>query len=574
MLDKIRSEEIKNLSFHERELLCEELRKKIIDTVRVCGGHLSSNLGVVELTVAMFTVFDFPWDKVIWDVGHQCYAYKLLSGRADRFGTLRQKGGLSGFPKRSESRFDCYDTGHAGNSISAAIGISKAYELQGEKRNVIAVIGDGSFNNGLIYEALNSLPVLNSKVLIILNDNGMSISPTVGKTHELLCRENSPEEEKRKNIALIEQYGVKYIGGVNGNDLHSVTDALLRAKESLQTGSVLLHIKTKKGRGYDFCEENPMETHGVSPKNTEKEREYSLLFGRELEELAAKDRRVVAVTAAMTDSLGLRHFFDRYPERAFDVGICEENAAVLCAAMASAGAKPYYAIYSTFLQRAFDELIHDICAQDLPVTFCIDRGGISGSDGETHQGVFDLSYLSLIPNITIAVPKDGEELQAMLEFSLNYNHPLAIRYPRVAKERFGEKKTISVGKFEYLTEKTEAKITVLACGERAITIAYAVREKAAVPFDIVNARFVKPLDEELLTAISSPYIITIEDNVLLGGFGDKIIKFYAEDKKKTVKSYGYRDCFIPQGSIAELQSEYGVDVDEITEFVRVAAEEK
>lgn len=573
MLDKIKPEEIKELSYRDRESLCEELRQKIIDTVRVCGGHLSSNLGVVELTVGMFTVFDFPWDKVIWDVGHQCYAYKLLSGRGDRFCTLRKKGGLSGFPKREESEFDCYDTGHAGNSVSAAIGMAKAYELQGEKRNVIAVIGDGSFNNGLIFEALNSLPVLNSRVLIVLNDNGMSISPTVGKTHELLWAENLDEEGKRRNIALIEQYGIKYIGDINGNDLNAVTNALENAKNCLKTSSVLLHVKTKKGRGYDFCEEHPVQTHGVAPENAKAEREYSRLFGEKLEALAARNTRVVAVTAAMTDALGLRNFFNRYPERSFDVGICEENAAVLCSAMASAGLKPYYAIYSTFLQRAFDELIHDVCAQDLPVTFCIDRGGVSGADGETHQGVFDLSYLSLIPNMTIAVPKDGEELQAMLEFSLHYDHPLAIRYPRAAKEKFGQVSPVAVGKFEYLTPKTNAKVTVLACGERAISAAYAARKKAGVPFDIVNARFVKPLDENLLREISSPYVITIEDNVLSGGFGDKILKFYAGNGGKTVKSYGYRDCFIPQGSISELQLEYGMNPDDIAEYIQSVTEE-
>lgn len=568
MSDEIIPENIGSLSLPEAELLCEKLRKKIIDTVRVCGGHLSSNLGVVELTVALFSVFDFPDDKIIWDVGHQCYAYKLLSGRAEKFATLRKKGGLSGFPKRSESPYDCYDTGHAGNSVSAAIGMAKAYELKREKRNVIAVIGDGSFNNGLIYEALNSLSVLKSRVLIVLNDNGMSISPTVGKTHDLLSGENRTEEEQKRDIALIEQYGVKYIGDVNGNDLAAVTDALRSAKKELSSNSVLLHIRTKKGSGYDFCEENPMETHGVAPINTVKEREYSSLFGEEMEKLARKDARIVVVTAAMTDALGLRGFFEKYPERSFDVGICEENAAVLCSAMASAGMKPYYAIYSTFLQRAFDELIHDVCAQDLPVTFCIDRGGISGADGETHQGVFDLSYLSLIPNMTIAVPKDGEELQEMLDFSLTYDHPLAIRYPRAAKESFGKHRPVAAGTFEYLTAKTEAKITVLACGERALTTAFAVRKKTGIEFDIVNARFVKPLDEDLLKNIVSDYIVTIEDNVLNGGFGDKILNFFNAKQVKKVRNFAYRDVFIPQGGIVELQQEYGVNENEIAEYIK------
>ncbi|MBP5242533.1 MAG: 1-deoxy-D-xylulose-5-phosphate synthase, partial [Clostridia bacterium] len=511
-MERINPSQIKNLSIKEKESLCEDIRRKIIDTVNICGGHLSSNLGVVELTVALFTVFDFPKDRVIWDVGHQCYAYKLLSNRWEQFDSLRKKGGISGFPKRNESEYDCYDTGHAGNSVSAAIGMAKAFALRGEDRNVIAVIGDGSFNNGLVYEALNSLPILKSKVLIILNDNDMSISPTVGGTHELLSGKLTAEE-KKKNIALIEQYGVQYIGTVNGNDLQEVTAALNEAKGKLSDKSVLLHIRTKKGMGYEFCEENPMQTHGVAPANSKNGREYSHILGEKLSELAEKDDKVTVITAAMTDALGLSPFFDKFPERAFDVGICEENAAVLCAAMAVGGVKPYYAIYSTFLQRAFDEVIHDIAAQDLPVTFCIDRGGLSGSDGETHQGVFDLSYLSLIPNLTIATPKDGEEFKEMLELSLSYRHPLAIRYPRGANAIFPSKRKAEVGTFEYLTEKTNAKVTVLAAGERAICLAFALRERVKVPFDVVNARFVKPIDVELLKTITSPHIVTLEDNV-------------------------------------------------------------
>ncbi len=567
MLEKTDFINVKALSELEREQLCEEIRRKIIETVAACGGHLSSNLGAVELTVGMFAVFDFPRDKVIWDVGHQCYAYKLLSGRYGRFPTLRKKGGLSGFPKRAESEYDCYDTGHAGNSVSAAAGLAKARDLRGKSHRVIAVIGDGSFNNGLIYEALNGLSVLGVKILIILNDNDMSISPTVGKTHELLVANAASEQAKKENVALIERYGVQYLGVVNGNDLKEVTAALEEADKMLQEGSVLLHVKTKKGMGYDFCEENPVETHGVSPNGAAHEREYSQIFGEKMLELAAEDKRVVAVAAAMTDALGLRPFFEKYPERAFDVGICEENAAVLCAAMASGGVKPYYAIYSTFLQRAFDELIHDVCAQDLPVTFCIDRGGLSGADGETHQGIFDLSYLSLIPNIAIAVPKDGEELKDMLDFSLGYGHPLAIRYPRSARASFGRKRKVALGTFEYLTEKTDNDLTVLAAGERAVSLAFELRESTGVAFDVVNARFVKPLDEELLKNIRSPRIITIEDNVRRGGLGDQIDRFYLNGGKK-IYNFAYFDRFIPQGGVAELQEEYGWDRAEIAACIR------
>ena len=438
----------------ELNVLCDEIRTTIHDTVMKCGGHLASNLGSVESTVAMFYVFDFPKDKVVFDVGHQCYPYKLLTGRLDRFSTLRQAGGISGFPKRTESVYDCYDTGHAGTSVSAAIGLAKARDLHGENNAVIAYIGDGSFNNGLIYEALSSLKILNTKILIVLNDNGMSISPTVGGMYDILSE--IKENGKAENVKLLESFGVTYVGVKNGNDLEEMLDAMSEAKEKLEENSVLLHIVTKKGKGYEFSEEHPTDTHGVPPVGSAKQTEYSEVLGETLCALAEKDKNITVVSAAMKEALGLSEFFQTYPERAFDVGICEENAAVLCAAMGGGGLKPYYAIYSTFLQRAFDEIIHDVCAQDMPVTFCIDRGGISGADGETHQGVFDLSYLSLIPNLTIAVPKDTEELRKMLEFSATYQHPLAIRYPRAGKVLFeGENAPIQPGKWEYLHKNQE-----------------------------------------------------------------------------------------------------------------------
>ena len=568
MLENITPSTIKSLSESDKIDLCAELRNKIISTVKKCGGHLASNLGIVELTVALLDVFNFPEDRVIFDVGHQCYPYKLLTGRYDHFETIRQKGGLSGFPKRTESEYDSYDTGHAGNSISAAMGLEKALRLQNKNGQVIAVIGDGSFNNGLVYEALNSLTMLGCKILVILNDNDMSISPTVGKTHDLLS-EDDPSE-KSINISLIEQYGLKYIGDVDGNDLSDVTCALQKSKEYLKDTSVLLHIHTVKGRGYDFCEENPTLTHGLAPDCAKSLPEYSKIFGKTIVELGQKDKSVVVVSAAMTDALGLRPFFERYPERAFDVGICEENASVLCGGMACGGLKPYYAIYSTFLQRAFDEIIHDIAAQDLPVTFCIDRGGLSGSDGETHQGVFDLAYLSLIPNMTIAVPKDGEELKDLLEFSLGYAHPLAIRYPRSAEKSFGRHGKIEAGSFEYLEGDGKERVTVLACGERMISLAYQIKEETGKDFAIVNARFVKPLDEALLSKISSPTVITLEDGVLFGGFGDQVARFYRNQSSaaiREVKSFGYKDSFIPHGGITELQQEYGLNRLEIKEFI-------
>ncbi len=576
MLENVSKETIKNASAEQLKVLCEEIRTKIFDTVSVCGGHLSSNLGAVELTVALHRVFDFPQDKIIFDVGHQCYAHKLLSGRGDRFHTLRKAGGLSGFPKRAESVYDSYDTGHAGTSVSAALGIAKARDIKGEDFFVIAMIGDGSFNNGLVYEALNSVHILNSPILIILNDNGMSISPTVGGTHDILTELKGAFI--REDVALFERFGLQYMGGVNGNDLEETLTALSTAKEKLKSGSVLLHVSTRKGNGYAFSENAPGLTHGVAPENAEIKSEYSEALGTELTALAKKDKRIVAVTAAMTDALGLRGFFEQYPERAFDVGICEEHASVLCAAMATQGLKPYYAIYSTFLQRAFDEVIHDICGQDLPVTFCIDRAGISGSDGETHQGVFDLSYLSLIPNLAIAVPKNITEFRAMLDFSVEYSHPLAIRYPRCGKEENTEKEAIlpiKLGKFEVL-HSSMSDIIVLAAGERCLSLAEKCRKALLLEgkdFTLVNARFAKPLDEEFLSSCSQKTVITLEDNMLAGGFGEAVARFYRNGEKR-VHAFGYRDSFIPHGGVKALSEEYGLCREEIIKCIKNAYESR
>ncbi len=573
MLKKLSPEKIKNCTRSELNVLCDELRRIIYETVMQRGGHLASNLGSVESTVALFYVFNFPEDKIIFDVGHQCYAYKLLSGRLDKFSTLRQPGGISGFPKRNESVYDSYDTGHAGTSVSAAIGIAKARDLLNESYNVIAYIGDGSFNNGLVYEALNSLKILNVNVLIILNDNGMSISPTVGGMHDIIAKIKG--DEKANGIRLLESFGLKYMGVKDGNDVDEMIDALTQAKDLLKTQSVLLHIATKKGKGYEFSEEHPTNTHGVPPVGSPKEREYSQVLGETLCELAKENEKITVVSAAMKESLGLKKFFTQFPERAFDVGICEENASVLCASMATAGLKPYYAIYSTFLQRAFDEIIHDVCAQDTAVTFCIDRAGISGADGETHQGVFDLSYLSLIPNLTIAVPKDTDELKEILQFSASYNHPLAIRYPRSGKVLFSSNtNTLQLGKWEYLYKndaEKQAKATVIASGERCLIIAMKVAKnlaKKGCQIDVVNARFVKPLDTEFLKSLTSEYVVTLEDNVFLGGLGSMINgELIAMEKQCKIKNFAYRDEFIPQGKIAQLQNDYGVSCIEIENYL-------
>ncbi len=564
---------IKNLNVAELEELCEELRKKIISTVMKNGGHLSSNLGVIELSVALHYVFDFPTDKLIFDVGHQCYAHKLLSGRGDRFDTIRCRGGLSGFPKKEESEYDSYNTGHAGTSVSAALGMAKARDIKGEDFNVICMIGDGSFNNGLVYEAFNSVRTLNSRILIILNDNGMSISPTVGSMHEYLeklSRDYAHKAKTERHADIFEKFGLLYDGVYDGNDLGEMIEKLTEVKEKLKTRSVILHVLTKKGKGYAFCEENPQQTHGISGEEKPVGRSYSAAFGKALEKVAQRDEKVVAVTAAMTPSLGLSPFFEKFPQRSIDVGICEEHAVILAAALASQGMKPYYAVYSTFLQRSIDEIMIDVCSQNLPVTFCVDRAGISGEDGETHQGVFDISFLSMIPNITIAVPKDVNELTAMVEESAAFNAPLAIRYPKDCRTVFKTEKNKNVlTEWEYL-EKGDGKVAIFACGERTLSIAYKVNEGLqahGITAAIINARVVKPLDEAVLSNLGENIIITLEDNQLIGGFGSLVANRFAADREKIVKCFGYGDKFIPHGTVDELMEEFGLNAEEIAGYI-------
>lgn len=561
------------MSLSELGNLCDRLRSEIIDTVMTNGGHLSSNLGAIELTVALYYVFDFPQDKLIFDVGHQCYAHKLLSDRPADFSTIRKKGGLSGFPKRDESVYDAYDTGHAGTSISAALGIAKARDIKGENFNVISVIGDGSFNNGLVYEAFNSLRPLNTNILVILNDNGMSISPTVGSMHEYLehlSQDDAHKKKVEKHANIFERFGFMYDGVYDGNNLEILIEKLTEIKEKLKTNSIILHILTKKGKGYSFCEENPEKTHGISAGSASPCATYSKVLGNTLCSLAEKDDRIVAITAAMTPSLGLSQFFERFPDRAIDVGICEEHATILCAALATQGLKPYYAVYSTFLQRSFDEIIIDICTQRLPVTICLDRSGISGEDGETHQGVFDLSFLRLIPSLTIAVPKDVLEFEAMLKASVNFNSPLVIRYPKESLSVFGDNSLqFEFGKWEELCAG-DGRVAVLACGERAIRLCFNVKstlEKRGINIRIINARSVKPFDEAMLSSLNENLIVTVEDNQLIGGFGDGICSYFAESKDKIVKSFAYRDEFIEHGTVAELMGEYGVSEEGIADYI-------
>ncbi len=572
MLEDITDEKLKSMTVEELGSLAHEIRGKITDTVLKNGGHLASNLGLVELTIALHYVFDFPVDKIIFDVGHQCYTHKLLSGRYEDFDTLRKKGGMSGFPKREESIYDTYNTGHAGTSVSAALGIAKARDIMGEDFNVIAVIGDGAFNNGLVYEAFNSVRLLDSHFLLILNDNGMSITPTVGTMHdylEFLEKDTQQKSKKKRHAEIFERFGFAYDGVYDGHDIAFLISKLTEIKGRLKDESIILHVLTKKGKGYEFCEEDPQSTHGISPFGSEPiAAEYSQVLGKTLCEMAEKDPRIVAVTAAMTPSLGLSDFFKKFPERSVDVGICEEHASVLCAAMATQGLKPYYAIYSTFLQRAYDEIIIDICSQNLPVTLCIDRAGVVGADGETHQGVFDLSYLSPVPNLTIAVPKDVKEFQDMLLASANFCGPLAIRYPREGKRLFASSEPFVFGKWETLLAGG-GKYAIIACGERAISSAFLAANMLApkgIRPSIINARFVKPLDEAMLASLAETEIITVEDNVATGGLGSLVDTYYVNSAKH-MHHFALRDEFIPQATIYESLKDQGVTGEDIARYI-------
>lgn len=562
--------DIKTLDRDGLKDVCERLREKIITTVMNNGGHLSSNLGIIELTVALHYVFDFPADKLIFDVGHQCYAHKLLSGREPGFKNLRKRGGPSGFPKREESEYDCYNTGHAGTSVSAALGFAKARDIKGEDFNVIAIIGDGSFNNGLVYEAFNSLRPLNTNVLVILNDNGMSISPTVGSMHEYLeqlSRNDKYRAKVENHSNIFERFGFSYDGVYDGNDLYGMLDKLQEIKKKLKTQSVILHVVTKKGKGYSFCEEHPQQTHGITCNGKSKVTSYSEVLGKTLITLAENNKSIVAVTAAMTPSLGLTEFFEKYPERSIDVGICEEHATILCAAVAAQGLKPYYAVYSTFLQRSFDEIIIDICSQNLPVTLCVDRAGISGEDGETHQGVFDLSFLNMIPNLTIAVPKDITEFEEILNASARFNSPLAIRYPKECTAVFAPcGGSFEFGKWQYLN-RGSGSVAILACGERAIKTAFDVNAHFNGNLTVINARFVKPLDGQMLESLRGKLVITVEDNQLIGGFGSSICNYFSDDGSVKVKCFGCADEFIPHGTVEELTKEFGADKNAIIKYI-------
>lgn len=604
--------DIKKIDKEDYDILADEIRRYIIDRVSENGGHLASNLGVVELTMALHLVLDLPKDKIVWDVGHQSYTHKILTGRRDDFNTLRAYGGISGFPKRRESECDCFDTGHSSTSISAGLGIVTANEIKGSDDTVVSVIGDGALTGGMAFEALNNASRLKRNYIIVLNDNEMSISENVGgmskylsgirtghfyndvksgvtKTlnsipvvGEKLVHQISKTKSSIKQLVIpgmfFENMDITYLGPVDGHNIPQLIRVFNEAKKL--NHAVLVHVITQKGKGYEPAEKRPSKFHGIEPfdKNTgeilkpKQEPNYTDVFSRTICKLAEKNSNIVAVTAAMADGTGLKRFKSKFPDRFFDVGIAEEHAVTFAAGMASAGLKPYVAIYSSFLQRAYDQILHDVCIQNLPVVFVIDRAGIIGNDGETHQGIYDVSYLRTIPNMNIFAPKNRYEFADILQYASYFNAPLAVRYPKgAAKETLKEYRTpIKYGKSEVIFK--EKDVAILACGSM-IDIALEAREtlkQKGINCSIINARFLKPIDEECIDMLVKDHkiLVTIEENILTGGYGEAVLKFINSRAYTTkVINIGIPNIYLEHGSIEMLKKEVGLSAENVVDKI-------
>ena len=610
---------LKELPAAELPQVAEELRDAIVRTVAANGGHLASSLGVVELTIALHRVYDSPTDKIVWDVGHQAYAHKLLTGRYERFHTLRQLDGLSGFPKRAESPHDCFDVGHSSTSIAAALGIATARDARGDKEKVVAVIGDGSLTAGLAFESLNQAGHLKKDLLVILNDNEMSISPNVGALSSFFSRQLTSDffvrlkretehfldsvpkvgkdlrrlakkaEEAVKGFLtpgmLFEAFDFDYVGPINGHKL----DELIQTLENIthMDGPILMHVVTKKGKGYAPAEENPHIYHGVGPfdletgevKKSSGPPSYTAVFGKTLAEMAEQDERIVAITAAMLEGTGLKAFAEQYPERFFDVGIAEQHAVTFAAGMASRGLKPFVAIYSTFLQRAYDSVLHDVCLQKLPVTFALDRGGLVGADGPTHHGVFDYSYLRPIPNLVFMVPRNENQLRNAVVTALGFDGPFAFRYPRGAGTGVVEEAASSlvIGKGDKLRDGNDCVIFALGTLVPEAMVAAERLEAEGLSVAVVDPVFLKPLDRELLVAeaLKTGCVVTAEENALRGGFGSAVLELFCDEGVHVpVRRIGLPDKFVEQGSQAELRARYNLNADGIVATVRNAVDDK
>ncbi|MCB8597736.1 1-deoxy-D-xylulose-5-phosphate synthase [Oliverpabstia sp. DFI.9.49] len=612
ILEKIKeANDVKQLSLSECEQLAQEIRDFLIRSLSETGGHLASNLGVVELTIALHRFLHFPEDKLVWDVGHQAYTHKILTGRKEQFATLRKTGGLSGFPKRKESDCDAFDTGHSSTSISAGLGLVQARDLKGENYQVVSVIGDGALTGGMAYEALNNAAELKKNFIIILNDNEMSITRNVGGMSSYLdhIRMAAPYTELKMGVTnalkkipkvgdgmvdalhktkssikqlvipgmLFENMGLTYLGPVDGHDMRQLGKVLQEAKR--KQGPVLIHVLTEKGRGYEPAMRHPARFHGAAPYEVETglpksngNPSYTDIFSTVMRKFGDREPDVVAVSAAMVPGTGLKRFGNMFPERLFDVGIAEEHAVTFAAGLALGGLRPVVAIYSSFLQRAVDQILHDVCMQNLPVVFAVDRAGLVGSDGETHHGCFDLSYLSMMPNMTVMAPKNKWELSDMLKFAIRQKSPVAIRYPR------GEAYTgledyrapIEMGKAEILEKGKE--IAILAVGNMvrtAVQVTENLRNRGYEP-TLVNMRFVKPLDMDLLEILREDHslIVTMEENVKSGGFGEQVMTYYGSRlHSPAVRIVAIEDKFVPHGSVEDLMHQQQMDSASVTERI-------
>lgn len=604
MIEKINSpEDVKKLNIEEKKQLAEEIRKYILEVVSENGGHLASNLGVVELTIALHSVFDVPKDKIVWDVGHQTYVHKIITGRREQLKNIRKLNGIAGFPKTSESESDCFNTGHSSTSISAALGMARARDIKREKNHVLAVIGDGALTGGMALEALNDAGYSQTKMTVILNDNEMSISKNIGGLNRFLSKLRTKktytisstsikkwllkvpgigkpavkvvQKVKRSIKQLIipkmffEDIGFKYLGPVDGHNIEELESILKISKQVNEP--VLIHVLTKKGKGYKIAEENPDKFHATGPFNLEtgkskkeKKKDYSKIFGEKLVELAKQNGKIVAITASMKDGTGLAQFAKEFPERFFDIGIAEQHAVGLAAGMAKEGTIPVVPIYASFYQRAYDQVIHDVAMQNLPVVLCVDRAGVVGADGETHQGTLDMAFFRIVPNLTIMAPKNFKELEEMLEFAVNLNKPVVIRYPRGGEDDYKMEKQekLELGKAEILKEGKE--ITIIGIGKtvaRAMKMAESLKEKGK-SVEVINARFLKPLDKETIkeSIEKTKNVVTIEDGTIINGLATAIKELIVDEKLKdiVVKNYAYPDEYIKHGSVEELEKIYGM----------------
>lgn len=586
MLEKIQKpNDIKKIPADQLPALAEEIREFIIESLSKTGGHLASNLGVVELTIAMHRVFDLPKDKLIWDVGHQSYTHKILTGRKDGFETLRREGGISGFPKRSESDCDVFDTGHSSTSISAGVGYVRARELKKENYSVISIIGDGALTGGMAYEALNNAASLKSNFIIVLNDNEMSITENVGGMSSYLSglRTASAYTDFKMDVTkalnripgmLFEDMGLTYLGPVDGHNIPQLIKTFQEAKRF--EGPILVHVLTQKGRGYEPAMRHPARFHGAGPFDVKtglpvgkSNPTYTDVFSTVMRKMRDRRKDVAAVTAAMMTGVGLKRFSNMFPDRCFDVGIAEEHAVTFAAALSLGGITPVVAIYSSFLQRAYDQIMHDVCMQNLHVVFAIDRAGLVGYDGETHHGIFDLSYLGSMPNMTILAPKNLWELSDMIKFAVDYDGPIAVRYPR-GEAYTGLKEfraPICLGKSEVIHEGS--RVALLAVGsmvKMAEEVQKQLKERMDMDAALVNARFVKPIDEELLRSFADTYelVVTLEENVKDGGFGERVLAFAEEeDLPFGVEIIALPDRFIPHGSVSYQMKQVGFTPEDI-----------